>query len=65
MVVRPLAAYRSKPIRRTIVRKTFDHDMVTELADGDVLMLSTNRRPLKVLKLVAARQEDPLPDTHS
>ncbi len=56
MVVRPLAAYRLKPIRRTKVRKCFDQDMITALLEGEQVSISTLRRPLKVLKDAATRQ---------
>jgi hypothetical protein len=50
MPVRPLAAFRLRPIHKTIVRKVVDTEMITLLTEGEPLSIRAMKRPLRVLK---------------
>ena len=65
MVVRPLAAYRWKPIRRPQIRKSIDQDMITIMLESEVLTMGNLRQSLKVLKPAASRPNSAAADTQS
>ncbi len=56
MPVRPLAAYRLRPVHKTVVRKNTDIDVITLLTEGEPLSVRAMRKPMKVLKGEAASE---------
>jgi hypothetical protein len=50
MPVRPLAAYRQRPVHKSVVRKNTDIDVITLLTEGEPLSVRAMRKPMKVLK---------------
>ena len=50
MLVRPLAAYRLRPIHKTVVRKSLDAELLNLLTEGEPLSIRAMKRPMKVLK---------------
>ncbi len=50
MPVRPLAAYRLRPVHKTVVRKNVDTEMISLLTEGEPLSIRAMKRPMKVLK---------------
>ena len=51
MPVRPLAAFRLRPVHKHVVRKSADIDLITLLTDAEPLSVRSMKRPLKVLKV--------------
>ena len=56
MTVRPLAAYRLRPVHRLVVRKSSDAGHITVLTEGEPLSIRSMKRPMKVLKDVTATE---------
>ena len=50
MTVRPLAAFRLRPVHRLVVRKSSDADFITVLTEGEPVSIRSMKRPMKVLK---------------
>ena len=50
MPVRPLAAYKMRPVHKQVVRKTTDFEQITVLTEGEPLSVRAMKRPMKVLK---------------
>ncbi len=50
MTMRPLAAYRLRPVRTTVVRKSSDLDLIALLTDAEPLSIRSMKPALKVLK---------------
>lgn len=50
MTIRPLAAYRLRPIHRLVVRKNTDADLITVRSEGEPLSIRAMKKPMKVLK---------------
>lgn len=58
MPVRPLAAYKMRPVHRQVVRKSHDIEQITLLTEGEPLSVRSMKRPMKVLKGVGSGGED-------
>ena len=50
MPVRPLAAYRLRPVHKPVVRRSTDADLITLLTEGEALSIRSMKQPMKVLK---------------
>ena len=67
MPVRPLAAYRLRPVHKPVVRRSTDVDLITLLTEGEPLSIRSMKQPMKVLKSSASadvhevQPSDPLP----
>ncbi|MEQ1578686.1 MAG: hypothetical protein ABL894_13680 [Hyphomicrobium sp.] len=50
MPLRPLAAYRLRPVHKQVVRKSMDADLITLLTDSEPLSIRSMKKPMRVLK---------------
>ena len=61
MLVRPLAAFRSRPIHKTVVRKSFGAEVLSLLTEGEALSVMSKKGRLRVLKEAADEAERACP----